>query len=274
MKILFWRTVFTRRKAERVKGELTVSQEENTLKRHLVDLAARAESGGYYVYSEFLTLADQALLAPLAKEGVIGDYTLYGGYEGAQRQLCGFGSEDAFGYPPDFPAIWIAMTPVSQKFADALTHRDFLGSLMGLGIRREVLGDILVHENVGYLFALENMAGYISEHLRKVRHTDVCCTLVASPPVETVALPDEAIFVVAGERLDAFVASVYRLSRSQSASLIEKGLVAIDGRVTEKGSVAPCEGAVISVRGYGRFLYCGVVGDTRRGKLRIAARVY
>ena len=165
-------------------------------------------------------------------------------------------------------------SPLSQKFADPLTHRDFLGSLMGLGIRREVLGDIILSDNEGYLFALESIALYIIENLTQVKHTTVSCQVIDTPPTTAVALPEEAVFVVAGERLDAFVAAIYKLSRSESASLIEKGLVALDGRVVMKCAVTPHVGAMISVRGYGRFLYGGVCGDTRKGKLRILARVY
>ncbi len=252
----------------------TVKNDEMTLARHLIDLSRRAYSRAYYVYSEFLSPADASLLETLYRRKEVGAYTLYGGYRGAERSLAVFGSEQELGYPPSYPTVWLEITPRAPKFADLLSHRDVLGSLMALGIRREVLGDILITDNTCYLFMLESMSDYIAEHLVKVRHTDVKVRGVDSPPEIALTPPDESVYVVAGERLDAFVASVYRLSRAESADMIEKGLVAIDGRVCEKGSVTPHEGAMISLRGYGRFQYLATVGDTRKGKLRIKARVY
>lgn len=204
----------------------------------------------------------------------MGEYTLFGGYEGAERRLAAFGDEAEFGYPPEYPACWLAITPLQQKFADPLTHRDFLGSLMGLGIERDLLGDIVLYGNVGYLYALESVAAYLCQNLTKVRHTAVSCQRVEAPPLQSVALPEERAFVVAAQRLDAMIAAIYKLSRAQAAEAVEKGTVAIDGRITEKPSVTVSEGSMVSVRGYGRFLYCGIGGDTRKGKLRIRARVY
>lgn len=251
-----------------------MKQDDMILKRHLADLSKRADMGGYYVFSDFLSPAEQALLAEGKREGLIGEYLLCGGYDSAERRMAVFGSESAFGYEHELPAGWLKIAPAAKKFAEELSHRDFLGALMGLGITRDLLGDILIVDGDAFLFAAESIHVYLCENLTEVRRTKVACTLVDAPPLAAVALPDEEIFVVAGERLDAFVAGIYKLSRSESAALIEKGLVAIDGKVTEKVSVAPREGAMISVRGYGRFLYVGICGDTRKGKIRITARVY
>ena len=244
------------------------------LKRHLADLSKRAYMGGYYVFSDFLSPAEQALLAEGKREGLVGDYLLCGGYDSGERRMAVFGSESEFGYVHELPAGWLKIAPVAKKFAEELSHRDFLGALMGLGITRDLLGDILLVDGEAFLFASDSIHAYLCENLTEVKHTKVSCTAVDAPPTAAVALPDEEAFVVAGERLDAFVAGVYKLSRSESAALIEKGLVAIDGKVSEKLSAAPREGAMISVRGYGRFLYVGIAGDTRKGKLRITARVY
>lgn len=244
------------------------------LKRHLADLSKRAYMGGYYVFSDFLSPAEQALLAEGKREGLVGDYLLCGGYDSSERRMAVFGSESEFGYAHELPAGWLKIAPVAKKFAEELSHRDFLGALMGLGITRDLLGDILLVDGEAFLFASDSIHAYLCENLTEVKHTKVSCTAVDAPPTAAVALPDEEVFVVAGERLDALVAGVYKLSRSESAALIEKGLVAIDGKVSEKLSAAPREGAMISVRGYGRFLYVGIAGDTRKGKLRITARVY
>lgn len=249
-----------------------MSMDEETLqKRRLADLAARAFDGGYYVTGSFLSPADQALVT--GGKWPIG-YTLEGGYEGAERRLIIFGEEALFGYPPVIPAGWLKIAPVAAKFADDLTHRDFLGSLMGLGISREVLGDILIAQGVGYLFCSETIAPYIAEHLCKIRHTDVTVTPVSAPPSTVVALPPEETVVAGGERLDAIIASVYDLSRSEAEKLFDKELVMMDGRTVKKPSTEPKIESRISVRGFGRFQYLGKTGETRKGRVRMTLRIW
>ncbi len=248
--------------------------DESFLRRRFCDLSGQAESGGYYTYSDFLSPAEQALLLQMKREGLVASVSLSGGFASAERKLAAFGSEEEFGYPPVFPAVWIGIAPKDRKFAEPLTHRDFLGSLIGLGIGREVLGDILLHDGEGHLFAGEKIAPYIVGNLEKVRRTAVICRIEDAPPAVVTLPPDAEERVAAGERLDALVAAVFSLSRSESARLIERGLVALDGRPAEKLSASPNPGTMVSVRGFGRFLYEGIVGDTRKGRLRVRVRIY
>ena len=247
--------------------------EQDILKHRMSDLSREAENG-YYTYSHFLTLAEQGDLDALRREGAVGSYQLEGGFEGAERRLAVFGDPEAMGYPAGREGVFLKIAPVDMKFADSLTHRDLLGSLMALGIKRECLGDIMVHENIGYLYALSRIAPYLTEALTKVKRTPVSVTVIDMPPTAAVARPEITSLTVASERLDSLVAAVYRLSRSEALSLCEKGLVAIDGRVTEKASSTVGEGRTVSVRGYGRFRYEGVLGDTRKGKIRVSLRIF
>ena len=103
--------------------------------------------------------------------------SLAGGYDAAERKLACFGDEELCGYVEDPPICCIRIEPVNAKFSDALTHRDFLGSVMGLGLKREVLGDIVLEDNCGYLFCHDTVAPYIIEQLNQVRHTTVRCSV-------------------------------------------------------------------------------------------------
>lgn len=248
--------------------------EKMLLKSRMIDLAREAENGCYYTASHFLTLAEQGDLDALYREGTIGRYTLDGGFEASERRIALFGDPDSFGYDPTPPTAWLKIAPVAPKFADALTHRDFLGTVMGLGIKRELLGDIIIKDNIAYLYLLDTIAPYIAESLTRVKHTEVRVTAVDAPPDTFTQLPDETLVVTAGERLDATVAAVYNLSRQEALSLCEKGLVSINGRVTDKNAQALKTGVTVSVRGYGRFRYEGIRGDTRKGKLRVAVRIF
>ncbi len=246
-------------------------ENDKILQDHLTDLSARAKEGSYYTYSGFLSLAEQDLLLK-TKTDI--KYKLIGGYENAERKLAAFGSKEDFGYEEETPIVCIKIEPLMQKYADALSHRDFLGSVIGLGLERAVTGDIIVHENIGYMFCLESIAPFITENLKKVRRTDVKCSVVSSLPTETVKIPEESTFFVASERLDAVIAAVFNISRSESQKLFDKELVFCNSNLCENADRQIQDGGVVSVRGYGRFIYCGIEKTTKKGRLCIKARVY
>ncbi len=238
---------------------------DTQLKKRFVELSARAESGGYAVYSDFLNLAEQDVLSEMHLP-----VELVGGYDTAERRIAVFG--ESWGAPP--PAVWLFIEPVAQKFADALTHRDFLGSVVGLGLHREVLGDIIIHENCGYLYCLESIAPFIAENLTQVKHTTVRVSEVEAPPAVSLTLPDKTSFVVSSERLDGVVAAVFDLSRSESQRLFEHELVFVNSRSARKLTTEPRPGDIVSVRGHGRFVYEGIERETKKGRLRVAVRVF
>ena len=159
--------------------------EEELTKKRLSEHAARAYNNNYYTYTPFLGLAEQTILKQAMR---IDDnikstkVTLCGGAEGVERVVAAFGDEEAFGYPPEFPIKCLKIEPLQQKFADRLSHRDFLGSLMNLGIERETIGDIIIYENTGYIFCLETMADFITENLTRIRHTTVACRVTDEVP--------------------------------------------------------------------------------------------
>ena len=233
-----------------------------TLKNRFLELSSRAERTGVPQETRFLTLAEQSELTSLRVP-----FTLFGGYDGAERAIAVFGAD------PDFsPSIeCVRIRPLAKKFSDELTHRDFLGSLMALGITRDVLGDIVVSDNEGYLFCLASIAPYVIENLGEVKRTSVRCEPGELPDTVTDSSEERSI-VVASERLDAVVAAVYKLSREDAKYLCEKGLVFIDSRLVQKAGAVIPEGARVSVRGKGRFTYLGLERETKKGKLRVRVR--
>ena len=161
-----------------------------------------------------------------------------------------------------------------QKFADALTHRDFLGALLSLGVRRGVLGDIILSDNTGYVFCLDTIASLITDELKQVRRTTVKCNVLNEVPVLATAEPEEQSINVASERLDAIVAAVFKLSRSQAQALFKEGKIFVNSRLSENTGFQPSDGDIISVRGLGRFAFSGVSGQSRKGRLFVTVRVY
>ncbi len=199
---------------------------------------------------------------------------LWGGYDNAERCVASFGDREYFVDNNDYPIKCILINPVNQKFADSLTHRDFLGSLMGLGIRREVLGDIIIHENSGYLFCLDTICDYIIENLTQVKHTTVKCELTANIPANALPQPVSREIIVSSERLDVIVSAIYNMSRSQVLPLFNTEKVFVNGVVKQSHSATVNVDDKISVRGYGRFIYKGVLRKTKKDRLVINVEVF
>lgn len=246
-----------------------MTAEDKQLSNRFRELYSRSESRGVWVSSEFLTLAEQDVLLSLRLGG--GMY-LDGGYPMAERKIAMFGSEENTGYTETPPIVCLTVQPVSEKFAQELSHRDYLGSLMGMGIRREVLGDIVVSPGRAWLFCLDTIADYIIENLTQVRRTQVRVSKTDTLP-EQAASREEKRFAVASERLDSIVAAVYKLSRADSQRLFAQKKIFVNSRLTENTSLNPKEGDIISVRGYGRFVYMGVTAETRRGRLWVNVEI-
>ena len=144
---------------------------------------------------------------------------------------------------------------------------------MNLGLRREMLGDIVVVEKSGYLFCLDKVAGFICDQLTRVGRTAVCCRPAAVIPAAAVE-PARRTVAVASERLDALLAAVYGLSRQEAQELLRQGRVRVDDRLTTAADLRLGPGVMVSVRGCGRFRYESEAGDTRRGRRRIVVAVY
>ena len=251
-----------------------MSDELELLKRRFVELARRAYNSGIFTFTDFLGLAEQAAFAEVSREIFGIEYVKFGGAEGAERVMIRFGSESDLGYSMPFPISLIKVEPLSQKYAEKLSHRDFLGAIMNLGIERDTMGDIVIVDNVGYIFVKEDMATYIADSLTKVRRTDVKSEVTERLPDGQLYRTERRNVQANGERLDALVAKVFSLSREEAQSLFKKRLVFADGREIDSTSYIPKPNEKISVRGHGRFIYVGPQSLTRKGKINIAVDVY
>ena len=238
------------------------------LEKRFIELANRAEERSYVTFSDFLNMEEKSLLESLKLNT---EHCFFGGYDTAERCVAafGYGCENA-----EFPIAIIKAQPVSPKFADKLTHRDFLGSLMGLGIKREVLGDIVLADNVGYIFCLKSIAEYIAQSLDKVKHTTVKCSIIAELPEAAQSVPEEKQLIAASERLDVIVAAVYGFSRSEVKEFFTNRKIFVNSAQCENFSCIPKAGDIISVRGKGRFVYNGILGNTKKNRLIISVSIY
>jgi len=246
---------------------------EEDLTRRISDLASRAWDQGVYCFTHFLSLAGISDFYRALPSLPPAPWRLFGGAEGCERQMLRFGDEALCGYDAPFPIACLRILPLNEKFSEPLTHRDYLGALMGLGIERELLGDIAVREKEAYLFCEERIAPYIRERLVQVRRTSVSCA--ASAPPEGALYETRPMSVqVSSQRLDALIARVFRMSRGDAQVLFPAGKVFVSGRLCESPSHPPKAGDIISVRGFGRFRYRGMESLSKKGKENTAVELF
>ncbi len=240
---------------------------EDLLCRRFADLADAADRNHHYTFTHFLTEAELAAFLSIRHTLAPCGYTIWGGREDAERVMIRFGSEEELGYTQPFPICCIHIKPLQTKFADALTHRDFLGAIMHLGIERTEIGDILVKEHSAYLFCTQAMADYLCQELNRVKHTSMQCTITEEIPTAFSQHFTEGEVQVASERIDAVIAKIYHISRSDCLELFRSGKVFLNSRTVTSNSIQLKPDDKISVRGFGKFRFLGINGHTRKGNL-------
>ncbi len=247
---------------------------DDTLKKRFTELANRSFSQGVYCFTHFLDLAGRSDFMSLVSSLPPAPWTLFGGAEGCERQMLRFGSEDLCGYDQPFPIALLRIAPLSAKFAEPLTHRDYLGALMALGMERELLGDIVVRKDAAYLFCEERIAPYIVEHFVQARHTSLRCEAIPDLPEGALFETKRILVQLASQRVDALIAHVFKLSRGDAQALFPAGKVFVSGRLCESPGYTPRPGDVISVRGFGRMKYAGVESLSKKGKENTAVDLF
>lgn len=194
-----------------------------------------------------------------------------GGYPDAERTF--FVCRPIYAeYSPD---DIMAVVRITGRDLEKLTHRDYLGSLMGLGITRENIGDILVDSDGAYVFVKREISDYILNNLEKIGRRGVKVSVCACSEA---VLPEpkfkEIKCTVASLRADAVLSAVASISRGRAAELIEQGMVSVNWKELESVSKTLAEGDLISVRGIGRMRLETIGSLTRKGRIGITALRY
>lgn len=244
------------------------------LKKRLTELAGRSYSHGIYTFTPFLGLSEQQAFYEVQREVSYAGCEMNGGSPLCERKMIRFGSPELLGYEEAYPILCLKIEPLTPKFAERLTHRDFLGAIMNLGIERSTVGDIFVQDQEAFLFCQENIAAYLTENLEQVRHTHVRCSVAQLAENLRAPILEEVTLSVSAARIDSVISKLYNIARSQSMELFRAGRVYVNGRLTVNNSYALKKDDAVTTRGFGRFLYAGEQGETRKGKLRISVMVY
>lgn len=248
--------------------------DEALFQKRLAELAKKAYTNSQYLFTGFLSLAELNIYYQMERELSYVPVTVFGGTADCERVMLRFGDEELCGYEAPFPIVCVEIAPLVEKFGEALNHRDYLGALMNLGIERATLGDIVIDGKRAFLFCTEKMSPYIIDELDKVRHTNVRCEIAGEIPKSTVTRLERKMVQVSAARADSIIAKLYNLSRSESVELFRAKKVFVNGRLNENNSGQLKPGDKVSVRGFGRFAFVGVSGETRKGKLNVEADLY
>lgn len=198
------------------------------------------------------------------------DFELFGGYNEAERVFLGVFPPYSDSKERVFP---ITALEITFRFAN-LAHRDFLGALLGLGIVKSKIGDIIVSDTKCTVFVEKTVCPFIMQNLTKVGSAGVECKIIDGSTVVRNDHFKELTSTIASSRLDCVVAAITNSSRSQACTLIESGLVSVGYEVCCDNTYFIQESTTVSIRGHGRFAVDKPGPETRKGRLVFKARKY
>ncbi len=208
----------------------------------------------------------------LAHCGAQSGFAFDGGFDDAQRKLLYFLPE--WQEEPDVSnTICHIMSKIYE--AESISHRDVLGSLMGMGVSREMIGDILVTENTVHVLAASEIADFLLASWDSAGRTHLAPQRAALDALPQIAPRVREIRdTVATPRLDAVIASGFSVSRSRAAELVDAGAVQLNYRACAKGTQTVCEGDTVSVRGMGKLTVAQIGGTTKKGRVFVTLHRY
>lgn len=245
---------------------MITEETDRLLAARLLDRQAHALDTGRVQVTDFLDPREQNLAALLMQQEPSLRYELEGGYPQAERRRLVMMPQ---GTTKDETEAGIALLQVKGDFRfEAPAHRDVLGAVMGLGIKREKVGDILIQPDGAQVFVTEELVSLLEMRLTGIGAVSVS---TAEIPVEAVATPEERVkelrATVASLRLDSIAAHGFSTSRSQMAREIKSMKVRLNWRPADDPSLEVKAGDVISIRGRGRVVVEAVTGETKKGRI-------
>ncbi|MEG1458991.1 MAG: YlmH/Sll1252 family protein [Acetivibrio sp.] len=254
--------------------------------KRVKELSQRASQKGIYTFSDFANLNELNLFHKTIREVSDIDYHLWGGYPEAERRVicfkgkyslqksaCLSHEDDSFN-DVVFPIQCLSIKPVQEKFSDILGHRDYLGAILNLGIERSKIGDILVLEKEAFVFCHMGIAEFLIDNLNKIKHTKVTINMVTYESSQIRPKTEEIFGTVSSVRLDVLLGIAFSASRSSLTGLISGEKVFVNGKLITSNSFIPNENDIVSVRGYGKFIFRSIQKQTKKNRYRILIEKY
>lgn len=244
---------------------------ENELIKRAEDLARRADNRGVLTCSGFLSPAEQYSLtqAPSLRGAKM---IFRGGHEGAERAMAFFlpdwMEEDMLDVSEYICALEI------KAFFGRPAHRDYMGSILGMGVGREWVGDIIVEDDRAIALCQPSVLRHLLS-IEKVGHCGVKTRELKLEEVPQVKRKTEELrFTVMSLRLDAVCAGMFRISRTEAARHIEAGNVSLNYTECLKCDREIKQGDIISLRGAGKGTLSEIGGNSRKGRIFLEVEIY
>ena len=241
--------------------------------KRIRELANLSYQRDIVTFSDFLNLNEQNMVSSLKQQFPQVVMETFGGYDNAERQMVAF-HPDALAFTWEYPIDCLKIEPKAIKFSENLSHRDYMGALLNLGVDRSVIGDIIVQEKAAWFFCQSKMTEFFLENLCRVRHTNILITKVNDPEEFPHPNLESINGTCASVRLDSLIALAFKASRSSMVSYIESGQVFVNGKLITSNGYEPKEGDIVSVRGKGRFIFDGVSHQTKKGRYGVRILLY
>ncbi|MCI8538188.1 MAG: RNA-binding protein [Oscillospiraceae bacterium] len=255
-------------------NRLAQDGEERTLLARTMDRIEQAQRRSVPAWTSFLSPHEAEAVARLIAAAGYPRHLWSGGFEGAERRVCAFLPDwmEADLFDGEGPIV--ALRAVWQG-GERLTHRDFLGALMGMGVTREKVGDLLVSEGRCDMLVLREISDFLCQSMEsagrvKLRLTPCPLSEVEPPQLQVKTIRD----TLAALRMDAAAAAGFSISRSKAADLISAGRVSLNWQECRKGDRTVGEGDVISCRGLGKCVIQSVGGLSKKGRIAVTIERY
>ncbi|MDK2805599.1 YlmH/Sll1252 family protein [Thermoanaerobacterium thermosaccharolyticum] len=233
----------------------------------LEDIAKWVQKNKRDRYTDFLSLRDQKILLKLMTQFDDINCRFIGGFDAAERKI-------AHIYPKFKGAVDAYKAPISAIRINGdlsrLSHRDVLGSILGLGIKRDKVGDIIKRQESCDIVVHNDIVSYILINLHKIGKERVnVYSINLDEIMEPEVKYDDINTTVASIRLDSIIASGFKLSRTKASELIKAGLAEVNWETKLEPSFEIKEGDIISLRGHGRIKFEKILGTTKKGRIYV-----
>ena len=254
------------------------NEEEKLLISKVLDKIKFVKGKNRVEITDFLNMYEQKIVKEILNKIQEENYILYGGFEAAERKLILF-------YPEKLENIFQEKIPNCNQYINTVrielpnemhgkyVHKNYLSGLMKLGVKREKIGDIIIHDNFCQVVVSEDICDFIIINLEKVSKNKVKVKeITVKDIIESEQNFKEISFTVSSLRLDSVIGGVYNLSRSESLKLIKGEKVHVDYEKIISPSKEIKTNSLISVRGHGRAII--EIGDmTKKGRIKIRAKI-
>lgn len=261
--------------------EKYANEEDRLLASKLLDKIEFVEKRNTVENTEFLDMRQRQLLEKLLRDIKVDNYVSYGGYKTAERtaiiiypdKLEEIFKNNLFDYNTIFSVIKITLP---NELKGMYSHRNYLGAVIKIGMRREKVGDIITSKDGAELIVLKESEKYIREGLQAL-------TRFSKAEFETINLSDLKVeepktaivkVIIPSMRIDSILSEIIRTSRAKALNVIKEERVFVNHELVFKGSKEVKENDIITVRGKGRFKVKGIVNNTRKGNLVLEVEKY